>query len=111
MPIYEYQCPDCGNEFEVMQKIGAEAPACTRCGEPKVTKKVSRTSFVLKGGGWYKDGYTGASNQKGGSTSTAETSAPAASTAPTSTPAPAAPAAPASGSSSSGSSSSGSPST
>lgn len=97
MPIYEYQCPDCGNDFELMQKIGAEAPACGRCGGTQVAKKVSRTSFVLKGGGWYKDGYSGASNQKGGGSAGAasESSTPKSEPAPKTESAPAsAPAAP-----------------
>ena len=39
-----------------------EPPPCPKansepCGEP-TKKRVSRTSFVLKGGGWYKDGYS-----------------------------------------------------
>jgi putative FmdB family regulatory protein len=67
MPIYEYQCPDCSGEFELMQKVGAEAPPCPKCGGTKTARMLSRTSFVLKGGGWYKDGYSGTSNQKGGS--------------------------------------------
>lgn len=59
MPIYEYQCPQCGL-FEVMQKM-SEAPLqeCPTCHGP-VQKQVSRTSFQLKGGGWYADGYTSA---------------------------------------------------
>lgn len=66
MPIYEYGCEACGNEFELMQRIGADAPPCPSCGGG-VQKRVSRTSFQLKGGGWYKDGYSGKSNQKGDS--------------------------------------------
>jgi putative FmdB family regulatory protein len=57
MPIYEYQCLECQRVTEVIQKI-SEAPmtACPRCsGELK--KLVSSSSFQLKGGGWYADGY------------------------------------------------------
>ena len=66
MPIYEYKCESCGNEFEELMKINAPAPPCPACGGEDVGRLVSRTSFVLKGGGWYKDGYTGKSNQRGG---------------------------------------------
>jgi putative FmdB family regulatory protein len=57
MPIYEYECTDCGNLIEVIQKIGARAPGrCEKC-SGKLKKKISRASFQLKGGGWYSDGY------------------------------------------------------
>ena len=57
MPIYEYRCAKCGNEFDALQKVGAAPPPCDACGGAEVSKLVSRASFVLKGGGWYKDGY------------------------------------------------------
>lgn len=58
MPIYEYGCPDCGHDFEALQKL-SDPPisTCPSCGATRVEKKISRTSFVLKGGGWYKDHY------------------------------------------------------
>jgi len=57
MPIYEYECTDCGNVIEVIQKVGARAPGrCEKC-NGKFKRKVSRASFQLKGGGWYSDGY------------------------------------------------------
>ena len=36
MPVYEYQFPHCGNEFELLRSFAqAEAPApCPRCGQP-----------------------------------------------------------------------------
>ncbi len=56
MPIYEYECPKCGS-FEHVQSITADplkrCPDCRR----KVTKQISRSSFHLKGGGWYADSY------------------------------------------------------
>ena len=58
MPIYEYQCPDCGYQFEQLQKISDEPiRVCPNCEQTHVKKLVSQTSFVLKGGGWYKDHY------------------------------------------------------
>jgi putative FmdB family regulatory protein len=61
MPMYEYRCPKCGTELEQLQKFDDPAPACTKegcedAGRP-MTRKVSRSSFELKGGGWAKDGY------------------------------------------------------
>jgi len=58
VPIYEYQCPDCGYQFEQLQKISDEPiRVCPNCEQTHVRKLVSQTSFVLKGGGWYKDHY------------------------------------------------------
>src|SRR4051794_1392664 len=58
MPIYEYECPRHGR-YEVNQRI-TEA-ALTTCTQPdckeSVRKLISSTSFALKGGGWYSDGY------------------------------------------------------
>lgn len=31
---------------------------CPDCGSTDVNPKISRSSFKLKGAGWYKDGYT-----------------------------------------------------
>ncbi len=57
MPIYEYVCDKCGHEFEISQRI-ADKPLkkCKECGG-KLHKKISNTSFVLKGTGWYKTDY------------------------------------------------------
>ncbi|RMG59413.1 MAG: zinc ribbon domain-containing protein [Deltaproteobacteria bacterium] len=57
MPIYEYRCRKCGNEFEVMQRI-TESPLkkCPSCGG-RVDRLISNTSFILKGTGWYATDY------------------------------------------------------
>ena len=57
MPIYEFKCAVCSTHVEMMQKYVDPAPACEECKAPMV-KKVSQTSFVLAGDGWFKDGYT-----------------------------------------------------
>ena len=57
MPIYEYECSGCKKVHEVMQKITEEPlTKCPRCGG-KLRKKISNTSFVLKGTGWYATDY------------------------------------------------------
>ena len=58
MPVYEYQCKGCGHEFEREQRI-SDTPVkkCPSCGALKARRQISRTSFVLKGGGWYSDLY------------------------------------------------------
>jgi putative FmdB family regulatory protein len=61
MPIYEYHCQSCGHEFEAMQKITDEPiRKCESCGKMKAKRSISRTSFVLKGSGWYVTDYGGA---------------------------------------------------
>lgn len=54
MPIYEYQCQQCGEKTEFLQKV-SDAPLtkCPHCQQDALQKKVSSTSFQLKGTGWY----------------------------------------------------------
>jgi putative FmdB family regulatory protein len=69
MPIYEYACEKCESEFEVEQRITDDPiKSCPRCKSRKIKRLISRTSFVLKGGGWYSDLYSspGAKDDKAG---------------------------------------------
>jgi putative FmdB family regulatory protein len=72
MPIYEYKCDDCGIEFEATQ--GMDDPPLTECSQcsGSVHRLISFTSFSLKGGGWYSDGYAngGAAPKKKSSATT-----------------------------------------
>ena len=65
MPIYEYACEKCGNEFEAEQRI-TDAPikVCPRCRSRRVKRLISQTSFVLKGSGWYSDLYASKKDAK-----------------------------------------------
>jgi len=75
MPIYEYKCDKCGI-YEVTQRI-TESPLkkCPTCGR-KTERILSRSSFVLKGSGWYQTDYgrkgssVSESSSSNGSTST-----------------------------------------
>lgn len=66
MPIYEYQC-QAGHQFEAIQRI-SESPleVCENdgCGA-KAERIISQSAFILKGGGWYNEGY--ASTRESGS--------------------------------------------
>lgn len=79
MPIYEYRCDQCGSTTEVLQKVGArQRRKCEKC-SGRLRKLVSRTSFHLKGGGWYTEGYskkrsTGSSSAKPAESTPAEKS-------------------------------------
>ena len=105
MPIYEFLCEKCGRLVERLQKLSDPPPdACPECGG-KMAKVMSRNSFQLKGGGWYKDLYSSPGKGSGAGTSSPSSDSSAASTpspstggaAPSQAPAaaPSAPAAPA----------------
>ena len=46
MPIYEYRCPACGNEFESIRPVSrADDPIdCKSCGQP-AARQISNFSF------------------------------------------------------------------
>ncbi|MDD5245109.1 MAG: zinc ribbon domain-containing protein [Syntrophorhabdaceae bacterium] len=43
MPIYEYRCKQCGNEFEVIQKADDQEPPCPKCESKDIEKNLSVT--------------------------------------------------------------------
>ncbi len=54
MPIYEYQCKNCGEKSEFLQKMSDEpALTCPNCQKNALTRLVSAAGFQLKGTGWY----------------------------------------------------------
>ncbi len=75
MPIYEFVCEACGRIVERLQKVSDPPPdACPECGG-KMAKIMSRNSFQLKGGGWYRDLYassSGGGGSSGGGTTKSE---------------------------------------
>ena len=78
VPIYEFVCENCGRIVERLQKVTDPPPeSCPECGG-KMAKIMSRNSFQLKGGGWYKDLYSSSSKSDGGGTSKPSSDAPAA---------------------------------
>lgn len=64
MPIYEYVCEKCSSRIEVMQRV-ADPPMkrCSKC-RGKLEKVISRTSFQLKGSGWYASDYSSKPSSK-----------------------------------------------
>jgi len=89
MPIYEYQCGECGHRLEALQKM-SEQPLqdCPACTKPALNKLISAAGFRLSGAGWYEtDSKTGAKkNLTGGGASansaTTESSAATVTTTP-----------------------------
>ena len=41
MPIFEYQCSACGNEFEMLVRNSSPAPECPACNGTELRKKLS----------------------------------------------------------------------
>ncbi|MBI3180073.1 MAG: zinc ribbon domain-containing protein [Deltaproteobacteria bacterium] len=66
MPIYEYECRGCGKTFEVFQKHSDPPPVSHECGSSNLQRVMSRTSFVLKGSGWYVTDYARKEKKDGG---------------------------------------------
>ena len=63
MPIYEYQCEKCGSIEEAIQKVSDEPLSiCNRC-NGILHRLVSRSSFHLKGSGWYVTDYANRSSK------------------------------------------------
>lgn len=55
MPIYEYECQQCGARHEVLQKISEGLlTECPSCHANALKKLVSAAGFRLSGSGWYE---------------------------------------------------------
>lgn len=68
MPTYNYACDACGHNFEREQRISEDAiKKCPKCGKSKARRMISAGNFILKGGGWYSDGYGSGGKSDGGS--------------------------------------------
>jgi putative FmdB family regulatory protein len=87
MPLYEYECKQCGKHTEKIQKFSdPEITKCPHCGG-MLERVVSAAAISFKGGGWFKDGYSHAkpksssesdSKSKGDSASSADSAKPSA---------------------------------
>ena len=55
MPIYEFDCSECGHGFERLQRLADPDPEqCPGCGKASVRRRLSAPSFRLAGSGWYE---------------------------------------------------------
>ncbi|HVS16789.1 MAG TPA: zinc ribbon domain-containing protein [Thermoanaerobaculia bacterium] len=59
MPLYEFECRECGATFELMRSVSSRPPRkCPECGAAgTVSKRVSAPAFQFKGSGWYVTDY------------------------------------------------------
>lgn len=64
MPIYEYECKDCGKNFEYLV-FGSEKPDCPACKSKKINKLMSASTFFSKS----RSGMTESSSAAGSSCS------------------------------------------
>ncbi|MFC4494336.1 FmdB family zinc ribbon protein [Streptomyces ovatisporus] len=76
MPTYQYQCTQCGEGLEVVQKFTddslTECPAC----EGRLKKVFSAVGIVFKGSGFYRnDSRSSTSTSASGSSGSSDTSA------------------------------------
>lgn len=57
MPLYEYRCEQCGEQFEVIEKF-ADEPLTRheKCGGA-VHRLISASALQFKGSGWYVNDY------------------------------------------------------
>ena len=64
MPLYSYHCIKCNEVYENIRTIEQRdiKLVCPICND-KCERIIDLSSFQLKGGGWYKDGY-GSNNPK-----------------------------------------------
>ena len=54
MPIYEFVCQSCHNEFEKIQSFSdPSAPACPNCNSVDVERQMGLPAIHFKGSGWY----------------------------------------------------------
>ncbi|MFZ0391787.1 MAG: zinc ribbon domain-containing protein [Calditrichia bacterium] len=67
MPLFEYRCEDCGNEFEELVSFtNSNDMECPECGSHNTHKKVS--TFATLGGGRSSGGSSGSCGSSGGFT-------------------------------------------
>jgi putative FmdB family regulatory protein len=53
MPIYEYECTECGAHFEKLQRFGDPVPDTCPNGHHQVHRLLSQPTIIFKGKGFY----------------------------------------------------------
>ncbi|MFF4408051.1 FmdB family zinc ribbon protein [Streptomyces sp. NPDC001262] len=87
MPTYQYQCTECGEGLEAVQKFTDDAlTVCPQC-EGRLKKVFSAVGIVFKGSGFYRNDSRGTSSSSTPASSTTSTasSTPSTSTSSSST--------------------------
>ena len=83
MPIYGFECTDCGHRFDRLQKLSDPDPTqCPACSAVGVRRQITAPAFRLAGSGWYETDFKKDGDKKrnladsgsGGSSSSASAS-------------------------------------
>jgi putative FmdB family regulatory protein len=53
MPIYEYECAECGVHFDKLQHFGDPSPDTCPNGHKQVHRLLSQPTIIFKGSGFY----------------------------------------------------------
>ncbi|MFE7353836.1 FmdB family zinc ribbon protein [Streptomyces sp. NPDC057543] len=73
MPTYQYQCTECGEGLEAVQKFTDDAlTVCPSC-EGRLKKVFSAVGIVFKGSGFYRNDSRGSSSSSAPASSSAKT--------------------------------------
>ncbi|MCX4731537.1 FmdB family zinc ribbon protein [Streptomyces sp. NBC_01363] len=79
MPTYQYQCTECGEGLEAVQKFTDDAlTVCPSC-EGRLKKVFSAVGIVFKGSGFYRNDSRGSSSSSTSASSSAKASGSASS--------------------------------
>ena len=54
MPIYGYDCGQCGQSFDRLEKLDAPPAPCPHCNGSDLKRQVSAAAVRLAGSGWYE---------------------------------------------------------
>ncbi|MER5714966.1 FmdB family zinc ribbon protein [Streptomyces sp. NPDC002132] len=74
MPTYQYQCTECGEGLEAVQKFTDDAlTECPSCGG-RLKKVFSAVGIVFKGSGFYRNDSRGSSSSSSPASSKSSTS-------------------------------------
>lgn len=59
MPTYDYQCKECGHQFEEFQSMSSDLLiVCPKCGKPSLKRLMAGGSgMIFKGSGYYLTDY------------------------------------------------------
>ncbi|MTE19460.1 FmdB family transcriptional regulator [Streptomyces sp. TRM43335] len=80
MPTYQYQCTECGEGLEAVQKFTDDAlTECPSC-QGRLKKVFSAVGIVFKGSGFYRNDSRGSSSGGQGSNSASSSSSTSSST-------------------------------
>ncbi|MFK8908335.1 FmdB family zinc ribbon protein [Streptomyces sp. YS-3] len=76
MPTYQYQCTECGEGLEAVQKFTDDAlTVCPNC-DGRLKKVFSAVGIVFKGSGFYRNDSRGSSSSSTPASSAAKPSTP-----------------------------------